>query len=175
MAPQENSRDLYKIQHAHDRFFRESMQNIDIARQLSFLTLPSDVRNLIDWETLEIVKEVWLDDNLREHRSDVIYRVKALRNEQWVYLLFEHKSAPDKKIHFQLLRYMLEIRDQHEKQNRTGGLSPEIIPIVICHCNRPCKFDNSMMADTAILEERKRLFRIFAFICWIYGFSIRSR
>ncbi|HON12350.1 MAG TPA: Rpn family recombination-promoting nuclease/putative transposase, partial [Chitinispirillaceae bacterium] len=88
-----------KIQHAHDRLFRESMQDIDIARKLSFSALPSKVKNRIDWETLEIVKESWVDENLREHRSDVIYRAKILGNDQWVYLLFEHKSTPDKKIH----------------------------------------------------------------------------
>jgi len=142
-----------KIQHAHDRLFRESMQDIDIARKLSFSALPSKVKNRIDWETLEIVKESWVDENLREHRSDVIYRAKILGNDQWVYLLFEHKSTPDKKIHFQLLRYIVEIWDQHEKQNGVSGLFPLIIPIVICHCNgRPCNMNNSMKDNIAILE-----------------------
>ncbi|NLL14868.1 MAG: Rpn family recombination-promoting nuclease/putative transposase, partial [Fibrobacter sp.] len=41
------------------------------------------------------------------------------------------------------MRYILEIWDQHEKQNGSGKHLPLVIPIVICHCNKPCKFDNS--------------------------------
>ena len=130
------------------------MQDIDIARQLSFLTLPSKAQNLINWDTLEIVKEVWLDEKLKEHRSDVVYRTKTL-NDQWVYLLFEHKSSPDRRIHFQLLRYILDIFDQHEIQNGIGKHLPLVIPIVVCHCNGPCKFDNSLIADIAILGNKR--------------------
>jgi len=130
------------------------MQDIDIARQLSFLTLPSKAQNLINWDTLEIVKEVWLDERLKEHRSDVVYCTKTL-NDQWVYLLFEHKSSPDRRIHFQLLRYILDIFDQHEIQNGIGKHLPLVIPIVVCHCNGPCKFDNSLIADIAILGNKR--------------------
>ncbi|NLP02667.1 MAG: Rpn family recombination-promoting nuclease/putative transposase [Fibrobacter sp.] len=67
------------------------------------IKLPSRIQNRIVWDTLEIVKENWLDENLREYRSDIIYRAKISGDDQWVYLLFEHKSAPDKRTHFQLL------------------------------------------------------------------------
>ena len=155
----------YKIQHAHDRLFRESMQDINITRNLSFSALPSKVQSSINWETLEIVKENWVDENLREHRSDIIYRTKVLGNDQWVYLLFEHKSTPDKKIHFQLLRYIVEIWDQHEKQNGVNGLFPQIIPIVVCHCNgRPCNMNNSMKDNIAILEGTDHVIPDFHFL-----------
>jgi predicted transposase/invertase (TIGR01784 family) len=153
MAPNNDNQDLFNIPHPHDRLFHESMQDIDIARKLSSLALSTNVQNHIDWKTLEIVKESWVDEKLKEHRSDVIYRAKTLENDQWVYLLFEHKSSPDKRIHFQLLRYIVEIWDQHENQHGIKGHYPLIIPIVICHCNdRPCNMDNSMKDNIAILE-----------------------
>lgn len=153
MAPNNGNQDLFNIPHPHDRLFRESMQDIDIARKLSSLALPSNVQNHIDWKTLETVKESWVDEKLKEYRSDVIYRAKTLEKNQWVYLLFEHKSSPDKRIHFQLLHYIVEIWDHHEKQHGIKGLFPLIIPIVICHCNgRPCNMDNSIKYNIAILE-----------------------
>lgn len=86
----------HKINNAHDLFFRESMQDIEIAKPLALLSIPSSVQNHLDWETLETVKESWVDENLKEYRSDIIYRVKNLIDDQWVYLLFEHKSTSDK-------------------------------------------------------------------------------
>jgi hypothetical protein len=59
MAPSINNQDFsseFHIQQAHDRIFRESMQDIEIALPLALLSLPSQVKSQIDWETLEIVK-----------------------------------------------------------------------------------------------------------------------
>jgi hypothetical protein len=59
-----------------------------------------------------------LDVHLNEHRSDIVYRAKLWKKEdQWVYLLFEHKRNKDKKIHKKLIPYMIDIWDQLEKQN----------------------------------------------------------
>ena len=174
MAPFKNNQDFsseFHIQHAHDRFFRESMQDIEIVLPLAFLLLPSKVQSDIDWATVEIVKASWLDENLREHRSDVIYRAKNLSNDQWVYLLFEHKSTSEKKIHFQLLRYIIDIWDQHEKQNGPGDFLPLVIPIVVCHCKKPCKFDNSIKSNIAIINGAEEVipdFRLFMLDLWFF-------
>lgn len=160
-----------EIQQAHDHFFRESMQDIEIARQLAFLVLPPKVQRRFDWESLEIVRESWVSEKLKEYRSGTLYRVKMVENAQWVYLLFEHKSAPDKRIHLQLLRYILEIWEQHTKQNNPGELLPHVVPIVICHSNRPCKFNNSMKKAIAIIKEVEETVPDFRFIMmdlWLF-------
>ena len=71
------------------------MQDIDIARQLS-LTLPSKPKT----DQLGYIGDCKEYGSMKsqEHRSDVVYRAKTL-NDQWVYLLFEHKSSPDRRIH----------------------------------------------------------------------------
>jgi len=150
MDPQKNNQ--VKINNAHDLFFRESLQDIEIARDLALLTVPLPIQKQIDWKTLEIVNKIWVDENLKEHRSDAIYRAKLLEDDQWVYLLFEHKSTLDKRVQVQLLRYIVEIWEQHEKQKWPGKLLPLVIPIVVCHCNRICIFDNSVKEMVAIIK-----------------------
>jgi len=147
----------HKINNAHDLFFRESMQDIEIAKPLALLSIPSSVQNHLDWETLETVKASWVDENLKEYRSDIIYRVKNLIDDQWVYLLFEHKSSSDKDVQFQLLSYIVEIWKQHRKQKEAGRLLPFVIPIVVCHCNGVCNFDNSVKEMVAIIEEAEEV------------------
>lgn len=110
MTPSRNNQDLSSqlhIQHAHDHLFRESMQDIEICRELASLIFPSSVKRKNHWETLEIVKDDWIDQKLKEHRSDVLYRFKFLKYDQWVYLLFEHKSTSDRTPHrSRLLRWV---------------------------------------------------------------------
>ncbi|NLL13535.1 MAG: hypothetical protein GX267_09035 [Fibrobacter sp.] len=153
----------HNINNAHDLFFRESMQDIEIAKPLALLSIPLSVQNCLDWETLETVKETWVDENLKEYRSDIIYRIKNLKNDQWVYLLFEHKSSSDKEVQFQLLSYIVEIWKQHRKQKVAGRLLPFVIPIVISNCNGVCNFDNSVKEMVAIIEEGKEVVPDFHF------------
>jgi hypothetical protein len=139
------------------------MQDIEIAKPLALLSIPLSVQNCLDWETLETVKETWVDENLKEYRSDIIYRIKNLKNDQWVYLLFEHKSSSDKEVQFQLLSYIVEIWKQHRKQKVAGRLLPFVIPIVISNCNGVCNFDNSVKEMVAIIEEGKEVVPDFHF------------
>jgi|GEM_PF-735646 hypothetical protein len=162
----------HKTNNAHDLFFRESMQDIEIAKSLAFLSIPSSVQNCLVWETLEIVKDTWVDENLKEYRSDIIYRIKNLKNNQWAYLLFEHKSSSDKDVQFQLLSYIIEIWNLHRKQKEAGRLLPFVIPIVVCHCNRICNFDNSVKEMVAIIEEGKEVvpdFRFYKLDLWFFN------
>jgi len=119
MDPQKNNQ--VKINNAHDLFFRESLQDIEIARDLALLTVPLPIQKQIDWKTLEIVNKIWVDENLKEHRSDAIYRAKLLEDDQWVYLLFEHKSTLDKRVQVQLLRYIVEIWEHMRNRNGQGN------------------------------------------------------
>ncbi len=57
-----------------------------------------------------------------------------------------------------------DIWEQHEKQKWPGDLFLRVIPIVICHCNRPCNFDNSIKANIAIIEGSEKIIPDFSFL-----------
>ncbi len=54
---------------------------------------------LLDLDTLDIHKDGFIDLDLQEHFSDLLYKV-ALHSgqEMFIYLLFEYKSYPDPEI-----------------------------------------------------------------------------
>jgi predicted transposase/invertase (TIGR01784 family) len=93
--------------------------------------LPRDVVDPLDLTSLELHKESFIDEELREHQSDLLCRVRQTNGEDaFLYLLLEHKSYPDQWVALQLLRYKLRTWDQL----RTGSekLSP-ILPVVLYH------------------------------------------
>jgi predicted transposase/invertase (TIGR01784 family) len=68
---------------------------------------------------------------LQAHYSDLLFAVRLNDNRPAaVYVLFEHKSYPDVRVAFQLLRYMVRIWERWPKQS--GALQP-IIPLVVYH------------------------------------------
>ena len=53
---------------------------------------------LVDTDTVEMVNTSFIDEDLKEHLSDLLYRVKLVHQEGdvLIYILLEHKSRPDK-------------------------------------------------------------------------------
>jgi len=80
-----------------------------------------------------VSKDSFVDKELREHFSDIIYQVDLKQGDSaYIYLLFEHKSYSEPLIALHLLRYMIKIWEQGVKQGKARPFAP-IIPIVVYH------------------------------------------
>ncbi len=123
---------MSELSNPHDHFFRQVLARPEAARDLLLNYLPSEVVAWLDLSSLDLRKDSFVDGNLREHFSDMLYQVK-LKDERaaYVYVLLEHKSYPDKLVAFQLLRYLVRIWEQALKEGESS-LVP-IIPLVVYH------------------------------------------
>ncbi len=122
---------MNKISNPHDKFFKETFSHPEVAQDFLRYYLPASVAELLDVSTLELHKDSFVDPDLQEHFSDLLYGVQLKGGyEGYVYVLLEHKSFPDERVAFQLLRYMVRIWEKELKQEK--GLKP-IIPVVLYH------------------------------------------
>jgi predicted transposase/invertase (TIGR01784 family) len=129
--PTENF-NMSELRNPHDRFFRETFSRPEVARDFITEYLPSEVVDVLNLESFELDKDSFVDEELREHFSDLLYRVRQLNGDEAnVYLLLEHKSSPETLVALQLLRYMVRIWERARQEN-TKKLPP-IIPIVVYH------------------------------------------
>ena len=96
---------------------------------------------VLDLSSLEICKDSFIEKELSDYYSDMLYKVLLQDNQQgYVYVLFEHKSYYDQYVHLQLLEYMVKIwrlflKQQKLQQNRKK--LPIVIPLLICHGKKP--------------------------------------
>jgi predicted transposase/invertase (TIGR01784 family) len=117
----------------NDRFFKDVLSRREAALDFVLYYLPADLAALLDIESLVVSKDSFVDKELREHFSDIIYQVDLEQGDSaYIYLLFEHKSYSDPLIALHLLRYMIKIWEQEVKQGKARPFSP-IIPIVVYH------------------------------------------
>jgi len=145
--------ELKKIEHAHDKFFRESMQNKEIALNLVLTFLDPDLLCNIELSSFEIEKDTWVDTELSEHYADILYSASLKSKSGKIFFLFEHKSTVDYKIARQILRYQNQIWDELEKQNAlTTSKLPVVIPIILYHGNIHWGMVNSTMPLFAIIK-----------------------
>ncbi|MCP3922312.1 MAG: Rpn family recombination-promoting nuclease/putative transposase [Desulfobacterales bacterium] len=121
-----------KIINPHDKLFREAWSNKKDARSFLENYLPADVLELIDLDSLEISKDSFIEEDLKDYYSDLLYKVNFEDDDGYVYLLFEHKSFKDNFIHLQLFGYINDIWKLHVRQTKEKYL-PIIIPLVLYH------------------------------------------
>ncbi len=116
----------------HDSFCKEIMARPEVATDFLANYMPPDVVASLDINALELVKDSFVDGELRKHLSDLLYRVPFRDgSEAFIYILFEHKNRPDEWVAFQLLRYEMMIWEPIAR--RREGKLPPIFPIVFYH------------------------------------------
>ena len=120
-----------KLINSHDKFFKEVFSKKEDAKEFIEKTLSSEIVKGLDLSTLENDNTEYVDAKLKSSFSDVVYNCKYKgENDIKIALLFEHKSYPERYVHFQLLRYMQSIWDTQLKQEQK--LTP-VFPIVFYH------------------------------------------
>ena len=117
----------------HDKFFKAMFSRIDVARDFLLRYLPPEITNLLEPDSIALTKDSYIDHALREQFSDLLYTAKCKTNDDlYLYLLFEHKSYPEPKVAFHLLRYMMQIWEKDLNNSKNQPLLP-IVPLVFYH------------------------------------------
>ncbi|NYB74646.1 Rpn family recombination-promoting nuclease/putative transposase [Sedimentibacter hydroxybenzoicus DSM 7310] len=121
-----------KIQNPHDKFFKETFGKTVVAKDFINNYLPQEIRDVMNVDTLELQKDSFVNAELEEGFSDILFKSEINSEEGYIYFLFEHKSYPSKDAVFQLLKYMIKIWEEKIKKEERNEL-PVIIPILIYH------------------------------------------
>ena len=92
--------------------------------------LPAELTSSLDFKSLKVIKETYIDSVLNEYFSDLVFEVSLSGNPPLkvdVVLLFEHKSKPDKYVLIQVGYYMFAHYLQCIRQRKKLKV---IIPII---------------------------------------------
>ena len=136
-----------EVVNPNDKVFRAVYSNKENARSLLAEKLPDKVLKLVDLKTLEISKDSFIEKELADYYSDILYRVDLTDGSHGlIYVLFEHKSYYDRYVHLQLLEYMVKIWRLHIKQHRGDSL-PIVIPLLICHARKEWPEDTERLTS----------------------------
>lgn len=135
---------------SHDAFVKQYLGIPQAAADFLRNHLPPAVVHQLDLTQLQLVKDSFVDEQLRSHFSDLIYRtVTTTETPIAIALLLEHKSYPDEWVDFQILRYEVNFWQQEYQQiqaedaaaRKAGEKPPKrqltpILPLLIYHGTR---------------------------------------
>lgn len=164
-----------KLQNPHDTFFKETFGDTEVAKDFLNHYLPNSLMDVVDLHSLEPQKDSFVDKNLDESFSDLLFKAVIQGEEGYFYFLFEHKSYPSKGIALQLLKYMIAIWEAKTQKENNWEL-PIIIPLVIYHgrdnWQKVKKLGDMMKGYDHLPEEVQVYVPNFAYL--LYDFSPHS-
>jgi recombination-promoting nuclease RpnB len=112
----------------HDATFRQFLTQPEIARDFMELHLPAEMRAICDLNTLKLESGSFVEDNLRQYFSDVLYSLQTTAGDGYIHVLVEHQSTPDKHMAFRLMRYAVAAMQRHlDAGHKT---LPLVIPVL---------------------------------------------
>lgn len=114
----------------HDQIFRKAMENPLVSHEFFDTHLPKHIKDLVDFPSLKMDNTTFVESNLRDTISDVLFYTKFGKQDGYLYLLIEHQSSPDHFMAFRLFKYMLNICDRYLTEYPKSKTLPLVYPLV---------------------------------------------
>lgn len=121
-----------KINAPHDKFFRAAMEHKPVAIDFFNHYLPHKVRRVLDVNSLELTGHSYIDTDLRESLSDLVFRCELACRPTYLTLLIEHQSTADRMLPFRVHHYLFGMLHSHRKQHPDKPL-PAVYTLVFYH------------------------------------------
>jgi predicted transposase/invertase (TIGR01784 family) len=117
----------------HDRLFKSTFSQPVHAIELFRSVLPPAVVQHIDFDTLRLEPESFIDEKLRARYSDLLFSVQLAGQHAYLYLLCEHQSRSERLMCVRVLRYVLDIWSAYLSEHPRARYVPLVLPVVVHH------------------------------------------
>ena len=97
------------VKQPHDRFFKEVFSNPEVMKDFITNYLPPEIATLIDINTLTLENNSFIDPELKENQSDLLFKTSIRQKESYLIYIISARSD-------------LELKDIHEAAK---NISPE--------------------------------------------------
>jgi predicted transposase YdaD len=79
-----------KVNNPHDKMIRETLSRKETAMDFFTNYLPENILAHMDMKSLEMTKDSFIEEDLADYYSDILYKVRLKDKPGFLYLLFEH-------------------------------------------------------------------------------------
>ncbi|NPI66356.1 Rpn family recombination-promoting nuclease/putative transposase [Escherichia coli] len=125
------SEKVNKITMIHDGALKKTLEDPAAVRDFLEQVLTHDQISRCNLDTIEVEKNSFVTESLRQHACDVLISMKTNDGRDgYIYTLIEHQSSPDKFIPLRMMRYILAVMEQHVEKHKCA---PVVIPVLFYH------------------------------------------
>ncbi|WP_419241834.1 Rpn family recombination-promoting nuclease/putative transposase [Cardinium endosymbiont of Nabis limbatus] len=120
----------------HDGLAKKNLSDPIAAQEFLDHYLPYSCKSLLDLNTLKIEEESFVEENLKQKFSDLVFSINTKNNQKaFIYMLVEAEVSPKYWTAFKLWKYMFLLLEKHKTKKKSKF--PLIIPLLLYHGNTP--------------------------------------
>ncbi|HGJ5857736.1 Rpn family recombination-promoting nuclease/putative transposase [Arsenophonus nasoniae] len=97
----------------HDSVFKQFLSEKETAKDFFDIWLPDEIKALCDLDSLKVESGSFIDSEMKNYQSDILYSVSTSKGSGYIYVLIEAQSSPDKLIAWRLMRYSMGAMQKH--------------------------------------------------------------
>ena len=109
---------MKKRDQPHDRFYKDLMQDIEVAREFLLNYLDQDIRARIDWDTLALYDTSLIGEANKQLYADVMYAAQTKQHKSEVFFILNHQRKADPLLPIRQLEYILGTLKKSIKQKK---------------------------------------------------------
>ena len=146
----DQSKDQNKVK--HDQSYKRLFSHPKMVEDLLRGFVHEDWVNQLDFTTLEVFKDSFVSDDLRDRHDDIIWRVRWGEKWLYVYLLLEFQSSVDNFMAVRIMVYiglLYQYLIDSQKLKKKDKLPP-VLPVVIYNGNKAW---NAAQEISELIEE----------------------
>jgi len=117
----------------HDALFKSTFSQVEHASGELRVLLPPGLVARIDFATLELCPGSFVDEELAQRHTDLLFTAGIAGRPAYIYVLFEHQSTVTPLMPFRLLSYMVRIWSSYLAEHPDAKRLPAILPAVLHH------------------------------------------
>ena len=92
------------IHHPHDGFFKHSLSNLTVAKDLLQAHLSPAITQRIQWDSLRLSNKSFTNEKLAQLHSDLVYSCQIDNKSAYIYIMVEQQTKPDPLLAFRFLQ-----------------------------------------------------------------------
>ncbi len=129
----------------HDRFFKSTLGVPERLEAVLRAFLPSALANRLEPQSLRPLPTESLGEDLSPSFMDLAFSARLKDSGTFrIHLVMEHKSAPDPRIHYQLVHYLTGL---WIRQIRDGQEPLPVLPVLFYHGKAPWALPKKLSED----------------------------
>ncbi|WP_437669072.1 Rpn family recombination-promoting nuclease/putative transposase [Sorangium sp. So ce131] len=117
----------------HDALFKSTFCHPEHAAAALRQVFSAPLAARIHFASLTLQPGSFIDQELAESHSDLLFTATLEETSVFLYVLFEHQSTTDPLMAFRLLGYMVRIWQAYLKRHPKETRLPAILPVVLHH------------------------------------------
>ncbi len=117
----------------HDSFAQSVFSDPKQAAVIFQSVLPTELLRHVDFAKAELEPSLFTSDELKERRSDFLFKVPLGDDEAYLLALLEHQSSVDSIMAARVLVYVGRAIERYLREDPNAKQIPAVIPVVLYH------------------------------------------